>query len=191
MLRRLSDFFARASSPSGYRPGVTLEHVRRNLAGLGFEKLDGTRGRFDVPDAGLQFEAHERTHSELLMHLVLTDFVLSVPSCKTEQARLELRHSGAIRRAGIVAQRRVGDVQAVEAAMLADEALMGALMPLDFKRLQIVRSDGSWHVSLEHMAASEVVNRMPSFRRYIRLDDRQRGALIAALSHLQRILRRH
>ncbi|WP_437882238.1 DUF3156 family protein [Pseudomonas sp. LRF_L74] len=191
MLRKLSELFGQQRAPSGYRPGVTLDHVRRNLGDLRFEALESGRGRFVALGGTLQFEVHERTQSELLMHLVLTDFVLDVPACKTGRASLELRHSGAIKRSGIVVQRPTGDVTALQAALIADQDLSESLMPLDFKRLRIERDDDHWQVRLEHMAASEVVNRMPSFRRYIRLNEQQRDCLLAALNHLQRILRAH
>lgn len=191
VLRSLSDRFIRQRQPSGYRPGETLAHVRRNFGGLSFEALEPTRGRFAAAD-GLFFEAQERTHSELLMHLVLTDFVLQVPSREVGALQIELRHTGAVRRTGLTCKRRAGEAAALatlEAALLHDQPLCTALMPLDFKRLVIGRGEaGGWTVSLEHMGASEVVNRMPSFRRYIRLDDRQRDGLLQSLSALQRIL---
>ncbi len=191
VLRSLSDRFIRQRQPSGYRPGETLAHVRRNFGGLSFEALEPTRGRFAAAD-GLCFEAQERTHSELLMHLVLTDFVLQVPSREVGALQIELRHTGAVRRTGLTCKRRAGEaaaLAALEAALLHDQPLRAALMPLDFKRLVIGRGEaGGWTVSLEHMGASEVVNRMPSFRRYIRLDDRQRDGLLQSLSALQRIL---
>ena len=192
MLQRLSDLFGSQRLPSGYRPGATLEQVRRNLAGLSFEALDGARGRFSVPGAALSFEVVERTHSELLMHLVLTDFVLRVPSPGGAPARIEVRHSGALTRTGLLCKQRQGDTDelaALQATLLEDQALRLALMPLDFKRLSIERDSDGWQVSLEHMAASEVVNRVPSFRRYIRLNDEQRDGLIATFMALQRILR--
>lgn len=191
VLRSLSDRFIRQRQPSGYRPGETLAHVRRNFGGLSFEALEPTRGRFAAAD-GLFFEAQERTHSELLMHLVLTDFVLQVPSREVGALQVELRHTGAVRRTGLTCKRRAGEaaaLAALEAALLHDQPLRTALMPLDFKRLVIGRGEaGGWTISLEHMGASEVVNRMPSFRRYIRLDDRQRDGLLQSLSALQRIL---
>lgn len=191
-LRSLSDRFGKNRQPSGYRPGVTLGHVRRNLGNLQFEALGVTHGRFSTADGGLSFEVRERTHSELLMHLVLSDFVLQVPSSSAGALKVELHHSGNLKRTGIACKRRGGDVAAfdqLESLLLADERLIAALMPLDFKRLTVVRGEeGGWTVSLEHMAASEVVNRMPSFRRYIRLSEGQREALVGAFLALQRLL---
>lgn len=193
MLQRLSELFGKQRLPAGYRPGATLEQVRRNFAGLPFEALEGgARGRFSVAAADLTFEVAERTHSELLMHLVLTDFLLQVPTLGSGLVAVDIRHSGALTRTGLVCRRRQGEgaeLAAVEQRLLGDQALCRALMPLDFKRLSIARLGEHWQVSLEHIGASEVVNRVPSFRRYIRLGDEQRDCLIAALVALQRILR--
>lgn len=190
MLPALREFFGNTRAPSGYRPGATLALVRRNLGGLVFEALEPGQGRFTLDD-GLQVEARERTQSELLMHLVLTEFSLQVPSCGQDVAKLELRHTGAIRRQGLACTRRAGEaaeLAGVIAALEGDPALRVALMPLDFKRLRIEREEGHWRVLLEHMGASEVVNRMPAFRRYIRLDDAQQAHLLNALPALARVL---
>lgn len=190
MLPALREFFGNTRAPSGYRPGATLALVRRNLGGLGFEALKPGQGRFTLDD-GLQVEARERTQSELLMHLVLTEFSLQVPSCGQGVAKLEVRHTGAIRRQGLACTRRAGEaaeLAGVIAALEGGPALRAALMPLDFKRLRIEREEGHWRVLLEHMGASEVVNRMPAFRRYIRLDDAQQAHLLNALPALARVL---
>jgi hypothetical protein len=77
----------------------------------------------------------------------------------------------------------------LQARIGGDSALQAALMPLDFKRLNWLRG---WPVAgrLEHMGASEVVNRVPAFRRYIPLSADQRGYLWQAFEALQRIWRK-
>lgn len=37
LLQKLSESFSAQRTPAGYRPGVTLEHLRRNLALAQFE----------------------------------------------------------------------------------------------------------------------------------------------------------
>jgi hypothetical protein len=61
-------------------------------------------------------------------------------------------------------------------------------MPLDFKRLRIDLQARQWCVRLEHMGGSEVINRMPAFRRYIPLSPDQRSGLLVTLLHFQRLL---
>ncbi|MDN5401285.1 MAG: DUF3156 family protein, partial [Pseudomonas sp.] len=76
----------------------------------------------------------------------------------------------------------------LQARLLADSTLFQALMPLDFKRLRIELHDQQWCFRLEHMGGSEVVNRMPAFRRYIALSRAQREHLLATLVGLHRVL---
>lgn len=193
MLQRLSDRLGWNRAPSGYRPGVTLAHLRRDLAGLDCEPLGPGLARFVTAD-GVPFETRERTQSELLMHLVLVEFSLCVPSREEGPARLALRHTGLVRREGLAIRRVAGQGETLEAlvhALESDPALKAALMPLDFKRLELERTGSTWQVRLEHMGASEVVNRMPAFRRYIRLDGPQRALLLDALQALARLLAQH
>ncbi|MBC3347811.1 DUF3156 family protein [Pseudomonas sp. SWRI196] len=191
VLRRLSELFSAHRAPVGYRPGVTLEHLRRNLGLARFEMSDPVTAIAVTDEGRLQVEIVERTESQLLMHLVMTEFVLRVPASREGTARLELHHGGAVRRQGIRCRLKEGDNQLsarLKAAIEGDQALYQALMPLDFKRLRIDLQDRQWWVRLEHMGGSEVVNRMPAFRRYIALSREQRVALWAVLSGLQRVL---
>ncbi|AZF06249.1 hypothetical protein C4J94_3488 [Pseudomonas sp. R5-89-07] len=158
---------------------MTLERLRRGL-GLAALEVDG-----------LAFEIVERTESQLLMHLVMTEFILRVPTSTGGAGRFEVHHGGAIRRTGIRVRRRTGNQalgRELHARLQVDSALFQALMPLDFKRLRIELQDRQWCVRLEHMGGSEVVNRMPAFRRYIAISPAQRDHLLAALAGLKRVL---
>ncbi|NWA67014.1 DUF3156 family protein [Pseudomonas reactans] len=177
--QRLFELFRAERAPAGYRPGVTLAHLRRNL-GLATLEVDG-----------VAFEIVERTESQLLMHLVLTEFVLRVPAATGGTASFDVHHGGAIRRTGIRVRRRSGNQalgRELQTRLLADTALFQALMPLDFKRLRIELKGQQWCVRLEHMGGSEVVNRLPAFRRYIALSPVQRTHLLTALKGLQQLL---
>ncbi|SEN99786.1 Protein of unknown function [Pseudomonas sp. NFACC39-1] len=192
MLQKLSELFSPRRAPAGYRPGVTLEHLRRNLGLASFEQTAPTAARVSLDDGGLQLEIVERTESQLLMHLVMTEFVLRVPATREGVASFELHHTGSVRRTGIRCRQRVGDaalLAGLQAGLEADSGLQQALMPLDFKRLRIDLQARQWCLRLEHMGGSEVVNRMPAFRRYIALNREQRDWLLGALSGLQRVLR--
>ncbi|WP_122317193.1 DUF3156 family protein [Pseudomonas cichorii] len=192
MLQKLSELFSASRAPTGYRPGVTLEHLRCNLGLASFEQTGPITARLSVNDDSLQLELVERTESQLLMHLVMTEFVLFVPASRQGTARFEVHHGGTFRRTGIRCRQRHGDaalLAALQAGLQTDSVLYQALMPLDFKRLRIDLQGQQWCVRLEHMGGSEVVNRMPAFRRYIALSRDQRTCLFEALSGLQRVLR--
>ncbi|MDU9394157.1 DUF3156 family protein [Pseudomonas sp. zfem002] len=177
-------------APSGYRPGVTLEHLRRNLGLAGCQVLEPGRARFSLA-GGVEFEVRERTESQLLMHIVVCEFRLQCRAASEGAATLELHHTGAIRRSGLGWKQKGGEaglLESVRRRLEQDDALSRALMPLDFKRLRLERGEGQWTVLLEHMGGSEVVNRMPAFRRYIRLDSQQRELLLTALIGLKKLL---
>ncbi|MDH4655609.1 MULTISPECIES: DUF3156 family protein [unclassified Pseudomonas] len=192
MFPSLSEYWRRP--PPGYRPGATLLKVMRDLQGLHAETLEGAVTRFSSDDGDLVFDVRERVQAQFLMHLVLTEFVLQVPSTGVGPVRIELSHRGAIRRQGVTCNVRAGDARALGellGRLESDQVLRAALMPLDFKRLVIEREGRQWRVRLEHMGASEVVNRMPGFRRYIRLVPEQRQLLLQALRAFKDVLGNH
>ncbi|WP_422630770.1 DUF3156 family protein [Pseudomonas mucidolens] len=192
MLQKLSELFSARRAPAGYRPGITLEYLRRNLGVTGFALTGPASGAFFLDESDVQVEVVEYTQAQLLMHLVMTEFSFSVPASEEGSARFDLHHSGSIRRTGLRCRQRTGApalLLRLQARLQADHALHQSLMVLDFKRLQFTLSGREWHVRLEHMGGSEVVNRMPAFRRYIALSGMQRETLLNVLAGLQRTLR--
>ncbi|SEI17674.1 DUF3156 family protein [Pseudomonas asplenii] len=190
-LQKLSEVFGAGRAPAGYRPGITLEYLRRNLGLTSFALTEGGRATFCLETIDLQVDVVERTESQLLMHLVMTEFLISVPAFKQGSARFELHHSGSLRRTGLVCRQRAGAptlLAGLQAGLKEDRALYEALMKLDFKHLRIELDGQQWHVRLEHMGGSEVVNRMPAFRRYIALSGAQREVLFSVLAGFQRVL---
>ncbi|MDU9405921.1 DUF3156 family protein [Pseudomonas sp. zfem004] len=178
-------------APAGYRPGATLARLQRNI-GLTDLQSGASLLTFTYRQDGPVVEVHERTESHLLMHLVMCEFRLRVPASGQGTVQLDMHHRGALRRTGLGCRQRGGDkalFDLLQARIAGDSALQAALMPLDFKRLSIGCEGGQWQVTLEHMGASEVVNRVPAFRRYIPLGADQRGYLWQAFEALQRILR--
>jgi len=179
-------------TPTGYRPGVTLGHLQRNLGLEGFTCLEPGLARFTYRKDGPPLEVSERTESHLLMHLVMSEFRLRVPTRQAGTLRLSVRHSGVVRRTGLACRLQEGErarFEAFQARLNTDATLRAALMPLDFKRLLLDCRNGQWQVTLEHMGGSEVVNRMPSFRRYIPLGADQRSHLWRAFDALEQALR--
>ncbi|MCO7518196.1 MULTISPECIES: DUF3156 family protein [unclassified Pseudomonas] len=164
-------------APAGYRPGATLQRLARNL---GVADLS----RFSYRKDGPRIEVRERTESHLLMHLVMCEFILRVPAQGQGTLRAELQHTGVLRRSGLACRLRGGDPALFEALKARLGEVDAMLMPLDFKRLVIDCGEGEWRVTLEHMGASEVVNRMPALRRYIPLDTEQRRLLWRAFDVL-------
>ena len=187
MIRNLRERLLARRAPSGYRPGATLACLERNL---GQQNLVAA-GVIHDPAQGWQAKVHERVEAHLLMHIVTCEFQLQLPAPHGREVSLELRHTGALRRTGLACVYRKGDrarFAQLRDRLLQQAALVAALMPLDFKRLRIELQDQQWCVRLEHMGGSEVVNRMPAFRRYIALSRAQREHLLATLVGLHRVL---
>ena len=92
---------------------------------------------------------------------------------------------------------RAWHVQQCQGAVLTklDEAAriggaLDALRPLHLTDCTIDTRDGRWTLAIVPFGGSEVVNRMPSFRRYVRLTGEQAAALSAALLAFETALRR-
>ncbi|WP_426811442.1 DUF3156 family protein [Pseudomonas sp. WOUb67] len=187
MIRSLRERLLAPRAPSGYRPGATLACLARNL---GQQSLVAA-GVIHDPAQGWQAKVHERVEAHLLMHIVTCEFQLQLPAPQGGEVSLELRHTGALRRTGLACVYRKGDrarFAQLRDRLLQQVALMAALMPLDFKRLTLAWRDGQWLLTLEHMGGSEVVNRMPAFRRYIPISPQQRAHLMASLAQFNTLL---
>ncbi|NIE75138.1 DUF3156 family protein [Pantoea sp. Ap-967] len=191
MIRHLREHLLAPRALAGYRPGVTLGHLLRNLGSLQVQQQGSTTAELRDPAQGWCAELRECVQAHLLMHVVTCEVSLRVPALQQGAMRLELRHTGALRRTGVTAVYRSGDKACfaqVREQLLADAPLLAALMPLDFKRLTLECSHGQWRLVLEHMGGSEVVNRMPAFRRYIQVSPPQRGHLLACLARFSQLL---
>ncbi|MCO7568025.1 DUF3156 family protein [Pseudomonas sp. S 311-6] len=193
MIRSLRERLLAPRAPAGYRPGVTLGHLARNLGQLDMHWLEPAAGVIQGPAQGWRAEVRERVEAHLLMHVVTCEFQLCVPALQPGDVRLQLRHTGAVRRSGVACVYRAGDkarFAQVRDHLLSDGALQAALMPLDFKRLTLECLGGQWCLGLEHMGGSEVVNRMPAFRRYLQISPQQREHLSNSLALLSASLQR-
>lgn len=192
MLSKLSDLFSSKRAPAGYRPGATLEHVRRNLGQPSFQLSAPVRAQFQFSPEGPVIEVHERAQAQLLMHIVLTQFRFHTPASQWREGCYQVHHTGAITRTGLVCRRRKGPrdfADLLTRELSTNKALREALMPLDFKKITLEYSHGGWSVTLEHMGGSEVVNRMPAFRRYISLSIEQTHLLQQSIFALHQVLK--
>jgi len=178
--------------PPGFRPGATLRRVLVELREhLAVTAADASTATLTTGDGKLSCEAREVVERHFLMHIVALEFVLHVPAIAVPGARLTVRHTGMLFRTGIAYAASSQDeaaLKAVTARLEGDGAMGKVLMGLDFRRCELVGSEEGWTVRIEPYGASEVVNRMPSFRRYIRLGREQAGALVTALSDFRRVL---
>ncbi|WP_293764717.1 DUF3156 family protein [uncultured Aquitalea sp.] len=181
MRPRWVERLARAA-PRGYRPGATLRRLRLELRGVACEEVSGTRLDCRTDD-GLAFTVCERTEAVFLAHTVCCEFRLPLPLACAGEGRIVIRHRGMLRREGLICQAQgadMGELAALARRLQQDHALQEALLPLDFRCCELRVEDGCWQLCIEHFAASEVVTSLPPMRRYLRLLDEQRLALLAA-----------
>jgi hypothetical protein len=173
--------------PPGYRPGTTLARLVRDLPGLLPEPLAPDRVRLSQPGASWTLEVTERPQSHLLMHIVTCRFCVSLPGSAAGKALISISHTGLIKRKGLRGVIRKGHSTSLAGwlnQMLADPTVCAALLPLDFKFLSLIQDEHGWRIEMEPFAASEVVNRFPSYRRYVRLTHDQAQHVLTSLSLL-------
>ena len=178
--------------PPGYRQGATLDRVMADVRGkLTVTSLGAAHAHLSSADGSLKCKIRERVERHFLMHIVALEVSLTVPAAAVPGGRLEIRNSGVMFRKGIVCAvptNCLAEMKAIKDMLEGNKALVAALMVLDFRRCELVGTETGWQICLEPYGASEVVSRMPSFRRYIRLGREQTDSLIMALKALQHVL---
>nr|WP_249191720.1 DUF3156 family protein [Burkholderia cenocepacia] len=145
---------------------------------------------------GVRVRVDERVERQFLMHTVSVKVTVAANG-PAVQGSARVRQTGWLRRTGIAAVLAPGcDPAFIDtlAALLADPALADALRPLHLTDCVIDAHDGDardgrWTLAIVPFGGSEVVNRMPSFRRYVRLIDEQVAALSAACLAFETALR--
>ncbi|WP_174924757.1 DUF3156 family protein, partial [Burkholderia contaminans] len=155
-------------------------------------EADGAAGLTARLPNGVRVTIGERVERQFLMHTVSVK-VAATACGPAVQGSARVRQTGWLRSTGIDAVAvpgcDPGFVDAV-AALVAEPSLADALRPLHLTDCTIDARDGRWTLAIVPFGGSEVVNRMPSFRRYVRLTGEQAAALSAACLAFETALRR-
>ncbi|KWF04021.1 DUF3156 family protein [Burkholderia pseudomultivorans] len=173
--------------PAGQRPGAIAARVLADLRAV--RDADGAGAR--LPN-GVRVSVAEQVDRQFLMHTVSVKLTTAAHG-PAAAGHARVRQTGWLRRTGVQAVAAPGCDPAFErtaATLLADAALADALRPLHLADCAIDACDGRWTLAIVPFGGSEVVNRMPSFRRYVRLIDEQADALAAACLAFETALRR-
>ncbi|KVG64706.1 DUF3156 family protein [Burkholderia pseudomultivorans] len=176
-----------APPPAGHRPGAIAARVLADLRAV--RDADGAGAR--LPN-GVRVSVAEQVDRQFLMHTVSVKLTTAARG-PAASGHARVRQTGWLRRTGVQAVAAPGCDPAFErtvATLLADAALADALRPLHLTDCAIDACDGRWTLAIVPFGGSEVVNRMPSFRRYVRLIDEQADALSAACLAFETALRR-
>lgn len=184
MLPMLISRWWQKRQPAGFRAGLTLQRVGRELAAAGCQLSDGAPLQVQAA-SGLSFTVREETDALFLAHTVACVFCLALPiPAAGTLGYIEIRHTGLIRRQGTCCEikgRDDGTLARIAQKLQDNPAWQQAMLPLDFRRCVLRQGEHGWELQIEHFAASELVCRLPPLRRYIRLIPAQRHFLLAAM----------
>lgn len=180
--------------PPGHRPGAIAARVLADLGAVR-DAHDATGAATGDAAArlpnGVRMSVDERVDRQFLMHTVSVQVSVTARG-PAGQGRARVLQTGWLRRTGIAAEPAPecdpGFVRTV-AALVAEPSLADALRPLHLTDCTIAARDGRWTLAVVPFGGSEVVNRMPSFRRYVRLTGEQAAALSAACLAFETALR--
>ncbi|WP_420212211.1 DUF3156 family protein [Burkholderia aenigmatica] len=176
--------------PPGHRPGAIAARVLADLgAARDADRVGSPTAR--LPN-GVRVSIDERVDRQFLMHTVSVKVAATVCG-PAVQGSARVRQTGWLRCTGIDALAAPGcdpGFADTLAALVAEPSLADALRPLHQTDCTIDARDGRWTLAIVPFGGSEVVNRMPSFRRYVRLTGEQAAALSAACLAFETALRR-
>ncbi|MFA9447011.1 DUF3156 family protein [Egicoccus sp. AB-alg6-2] len=170
------------------RPDL-LERVAGDLTGCRLHPVGRERALLETPD-GAQCWWRVRDDRRRLLSLQSSRFELDGPSTGAE-VRIELRHTGNLRRTGVRGTVKGRDELAgisMRDQLLADGELQAACMALDFTAFTIAPAEGRWRAEIELMGGSHVRTRLPPASNYVRLAEDQVAALLATVAVLHRRL---
>ncbi|WP_396332412.1 DUF3156 family protein [Burkholderia anthina] len=176
--------------PPGHRPGAIAARVLADLGAARDPNATAGDTMARLPN-GVRVRVDERVDRQFLMHTVSVAVAVAVRGPAAEGSARVLQ-TGWLRRTGVAAEPAPGcDPEFVRtvAALVAEPSLADALRPLHLTDCTIAARDGRWTLSIVPFGGSEVVNRMPSFRRYVRLTGEQAAALSAACLAFETALR--
>ncbi len=179
--------------PRSYRSGRLLGLLANDFPGHGLERLGPGRGRFVPVGEGPVIEVRERVDRRFLGHTEIAQFLLSVDVAPGSPARIEVVHTGRLKRQGVELAVVVGDeqVRGLAGRISNDGAFSAPGLALDFTRFDLDRSASQWSVTVELMGASFVSLALPPMRSYIRLHQDQMEALVEVLTALEGHLARN
>ncbi|EAY70790.1 hypothetical protein BDAG_03597 [Burkholderia dolosa AU0158] len=171
------------------RPGALVERVLADLHAVRDADAAGiVTAR--LPN-GVRVGIGEQVERQFLMQTA--SVTLTTTACgPSAHGRARVRQTGWLRRTGIAAEPRPGSDRAfvrTVAALVAEPPFADALRPLHLTDCTIDASDGRWTLAVVPFGGSEVVNRLPSFRRYVRVTDEQAAMLSAAFHRFETVLR--
>jgi hypothetical protein len=117
-------------------------------------------------------------------------FEVDLGSSLSDGSRIELSHTGGLKRSGVTATVLEGGDAAIRIAenLASDRRQSDALLPLDFTRFEIQGDLSGCRARVELMGASHVAIALPPIRSYIHLYPDQLEAMMTGFEELRRVL---
>jgi hypothetical protein len=171
------------------RGGDLLALLDADLPGCELTRIDALTAVVCVDDRP-RFLLEQRVEKRKLLTLRTALFHVLGPAA-TVEGRLELRHTGQVRRTGLEARIRAGDeleMRVLRDQLLADGELADVCLELDFTRFVVEVVEGRWRASLELMGGSHVRTTLPPSSRYVKLPTDQVRPLVRTIAVLRRRL---
>lgn len=163
---------------AGDLPGHRLE---RDARGCRFVPLQG----------GPALTVTERVERRFLGRTEIAQFRMEIEDPSSAPARLQVRHTGRLKRGGVEVVVDEGDevAEQMAASLRHNDRFSEATLTLDFTRYDVAHVDGVWKVTVELMGASHVKIALPPMRNYVRLYPDQRDALLNSFEALSTTVR--
>ncbi|HXV72022.1 MAG TPA: DUF3156 family protein [Acidimicrobiia bacterium] len=176
------------------RPGPPSSRLVGLIEGdfSGYERDSGEdrRVRFVPTGDGPVFDVVSRVERRFLGRTEIAVFRADLPVSFPDEGRIEMRHTGRLKRQGVTAVPLTGgeSVERVVAALATDPGVARALQPLDFTHFEISLGPSGCRAEVELMGASHVAIALPPIRSYVHLHGDQREAMISGIGEVARVI---
>jgi hypothetical protein len=180
-------------------PRTSVGQVSSRLASLiegdlpGYQRGVGEDGRvLYVPTGGGPvLDVAARVERRFLGRTEIAVFGADLNVPFPDQALIEMRHTGRLKRTGVTAKLAEGGESArrVASNLASDRTVAEALQPLDFTRFEVSLDPNGCRVEMELMGASHVAIALPPIRSYVHLHPDQRAAMISGIEAVEGVIR--
>jgi Protein of unknown function (DUF3156) len=174
--------------PRSYKAGRLLGLVEADLPGLRMETAAPGHATFTGESGQPVFDVVERVERRFLGSSEIARFIILSPADPAPPMRLEVRHTGKLKRSGVAVRPVTGGERAAAAAtaLAGDRAFRAAVFPLDFTFFEVEGGDQGWAATIELMGATYVSIALPPMRNYVHLYPDQRDALLSTVAAWRR-----
>ena len=176
--------------PRSYQAGKLLTFVVNEFKSFTHKTDQPRRIELISNQNNLSFYVTELVEKNFLAHTVIAEFEYHIGGSLPGQAKIQLEHTGNLRRTGIRARLKQGgdDLTTLIQTLQTDPQFLQAIIPLDFNTFYLIQDHDGWRVQTTQVGASWVNMAFPPVRRYVKMGPEQIEALLATFNRLQTIL---